>query len=125
MAKATVHPNHRLISSEDVKGTNVYATDGTGIGEVNHLLIDNVCGRVAYAVIRFGGFLGLGQSHYPVPWAALKYDVNLGGYVTGITEQQLRNAPAFSIEAWGNRSVAAAVHKHYGAANYWDVTAHA
>lgn len=125
MAKATVHPNHQLISSEDVKGTNVYATDGTQIGDVDHLLIDKVSGHVAYAVIRFGGFLGLGHSHYPVPWGALKYDVNLGGYVTGITQQQLSDAPAFSNEAWGDRSVEAAVHKHYGAPNYWDLAAHA
>jgi len=123
MAKVAVHPNHRLISSEDVKGTNVYATDGTAIGDVDHLLIDNVCGRVAYAVIRFGGFLGLGYSHYPIPWAALKYEVKLGGYVTGITQQQLRDAPVFSIEAWGNRSVEATVHKHFGVANYWDLAA--
>ena len=93
MAKATVHPNHQLISSEDVEGTNVYGPDGKKIGEVDHLLIDKVSGRVAYAVISFGGFLGLGHSHYPVPWAALKYDPGLGGYVTGITEQQLKDAP--------------------------------
>src|SRR5262245_3342064 len=120
MAKATVHPNHQLISSEDVKGTNVYAPDGTQIGDVDHLVIDRVSGRVAYAMIRFGGFLGLGHSHYPVPWAALKYDVNLGGYVTGITEQQLKDAPAFGIAAWGDRSLEAAVHKHYGVTRYWD-----
>jgi PRC-barrel domain len=125
MAKATVHPNRQLISSEDVKGTAVYATDGTRIGEVEHLLIDKVSGRVAYAVIRFGGFLGLGHSHYPLPWMALKYDIDLAGYVTGIAEQQLRDAPAFSGESWGDRSAAAAVHKHYGVPNYWELAAHA
>ena len=123
MAKATVHPNRQLISSEDVKGTDVYATDGTPIGDVEHLLIDKVSGRVAYAVIRFGGFLGLGHSHYPVPWSALKYDVNLAGYVTGITEHQLRDAPAFSDESWGDRNAEAAVHKHYGVPNYWELAA--
>jgi sporulation protein YlmC with PRC-barrel domain len=123
MARATVHPNHRLISSEDVKGTSVFATDGTQVGDISHLLIDKVSGRVAYVLIRFGGFLGLGHSQYPVPWPALKYDVNLAGYVTGITEQQLSDAPAFGEEVWGNRSREAAVHKHYGVANYWDSTA--
>jgi hypothetical protein len=48
-----------------------------------------------YAVMSFGGFLGLGHSHYPIPWAALKYDTNLGGYRTGITEGRLRDAPEF------------------------------
>jgi sporulation protein YlmC with PRC-barrel domain len=121
MAKATVHPNHQLISSEDVEGTNVYGIDGKKIGEVDHLLIDKVSGRVAYAVISFGGFLGLGHSHHPVPWSALKYDTTLSGYVTGITEQQLKDAPAFSDDAWGDRNLEAAVHKHYGAPYYWEL----
>jgi hypothetical protein len=43
----------------------------------------------------FGGFLGLGHSHYPIPWSVLKYDTNLGGYRTGVTEDQLRDAPEF------------------------------
>lgn len=59
-------------------------------------MIDKVLGRVTYAVMSFGGFLGLGHSHYPIPWGALKYDTKLDGYVTGISEQQLKDAPAFS-----------------------------
>jgi hypothetical protein len=78
MVRATAHPNHQLISSEDVEGTNVYGVDGNKIGEIDHLMIDKVSGGVTYAVISFGGFLGLGYSHYPVPWAALKYDPKLG-----------------------------------------------
>ena len=98
MATSTVHPNHQLISSEDVEGTNVYDTKGTKIGDIDHLMIDKVSGRVNYAVMSFGGFIGLGHSHYPIPWNALKYDTKLNGYVTGITEEQLKDAPAFSDE---------------------------
>ena len=119
MATATAHPNHALISSEDVEGTNVYDAKGKKIGEIDHLMIDKISGRVTYAVISFGGFLGLGHSHYPVPWAALKYDSNLGGYVTGITEEQLKDAPAFSDDAWTDRNLEAQVHKHYNAPPYW------
>jgi sporulation protein YlmC with PRC-barrel domain len=93
MASATQHPNHQLISSEDVEGTEVYDQSGKNIGEVDHLMLDKTSGRVAYAVISFGGFLGLGHSHYPVPWGALKYDTSLGGFRTNISEQQLRDAP--------------------------------
>src|SRR5438132_5295840 len=93
MATATAHPNHQLISSEDVEGTNVYDLKGNKIGEIDHLMIDKVSGRVTYAVISFGGFLRLGHSHYPVPWAALKYDSKLGGYITGITQEKLKDAP--------------------------------
>jgi sporulation protein YlmC with PRC-barrel domain len=123
MARATAHPNHQLISSEDVEGTNVYGVDGKKIGEIDHLMIDKISGRVTYAVISFGGFLGLGHSHYPVPWAALKYDPNLGGYITGITEEKLKDAPAFSDDAWSDRSWEAQVHKHYNAPPYWGSTA--
>jgi sporulation protein YlmC with PRC-barrel domain len=119
MARATAHPNHQMISSEDVEGTDVYGIDGKKIGEIDHLMIDKVSGRVTYAVISFGGFLGLGHSHYPVPWAALKYDPTLGGYITGITEEKLKDAPAFSDDAWSDRSWEAQVHKHYNAPPYW------
>jgi sporulation protein YlmC with PRC-barrel domain len=119
MARATAHPNHQLISSEDVEGTDVYGVDGKKIGEIDHLMIDKISGRVTYAVISFGGFLGLGHSHYPVPWAALRYDPTLGGYITGITEEKLKDAPAFSDDAWSDRSWEAQVHKHYNAPPYW------
>jgi hypothetical protein len=63
VAKATAHPDRRLISSEDVEGTNVYGVRDEAIGEIDHLLIDKVSGRVVYAVMSFGGFLGLAHSH--------------------------------------------------------------
>ena len=72
MATATAHPNHQLISSEDVEGTNVYDLKGSKIGEIDHLMIDKVSGSVTYAVMSFGGFLGVGHSHYPIPWGALE-----------------------------------------------------
>jgi sporulation protein YlmC with PRC-barrel domain len=119
MATATAHPNHQLISSEDVEGTNVYDMKGSKIGEIDHLMIDKVSGRVTYAVMSFGGFIGLGHSHYPVPWAALKYDTKLGGYVTGITEQQLKDAPAFSDDSWTDRNWESQTYKHYKVTPYW------
>jgi hypothetical protein len=78
-----------------------------------------VSGRVTYAVMSFGGFLGLGHSHYPIPWAALKYDTNLGGYRTGITEGRLRDAPEFSDDSWEDRDWEARTHEHYGVPGYW------
>jgi len=118
MASATQHPNHQLISSEDVEGTNVYGAGDSKVGEIDHLMIDKFSGKVTYAVMSFGGFLGLGHSHYPVPWAALKYDPSLGGYRTGITEQQLRDAPEFSDDIWGDRNWETRTHEHYGVPMY-------
>jgi hypothetical protein len=68
------------------------------VGEIDHLLIEKVSGRVVYAVMSFGGFLGLAHSHCPIPWSALRHDTSLGGYRTGITEAQLRDAPDFRDE---------------------------
>jgi hypothetical protein len=119
MARATAHPNHQLISSGDVEGTEVYSPGGENVGEIDHLLIDKSSGRVAYAVISFGGFLGLGHSHYPVPWSALKYDTSLDGFRTNVTEQQLKDAPEFSDDSWQDRDWEVRTHRHYGAPEYW------
>jgi sporulation protein YlmC with PRC-barrel domain len=120
MARATAHPDHQCISSEDIQGTEVYGADGKNIGEIDHLIIDKVSGRVAYAVMSFGGFAGLGHSHYPIPWAALTYDTSLGGFRTNITEQQLRDAPEFSDDSWQDRDWETRTHQYYGTPTYWD-----
>ena len=82
-----------LIGSDKVEGTAVYGTDRNKIGSIERVMIDKKSGRVSYAVLGFGGFLGLGNDHYPLPWQSLKYDTGLGGYVTGITEKELEGAP--------------------------------
>jgi hypothetical protein len=116
-----VNNDRRLISSDLVEGTTVYSPNGDNIGSINHLMIEKVSGKVAYAVIGFGGLLGMGESHHPVPWSSLKYDTRLDGYVTGITADQLRDAPEFSNNAWGDPAYEDRVHKHYGVAPYYGV----
>ena len=74
-----------LIGSDKVEGTAVYGANDTKIGSIERVMIDKMSGRVSYAVLSFGGFLGIGDDHYPLPWQSLKYDTNLGGYRTGIT----------------------------------------
>jgi hypothetical protein len=59
----------------------------------------------------FGGFLGLAHSHYPIPWSTLKYDTGLGGFRTGITEEQLRDAPEFSDDSWTDRNWETRTHQ--------------
>jgi len=120
MAQATARPNHRCISSEDVQGTEVYGAGDKHVGKIDHLIIDKVSGRVAYAVMSFGGFLGLGHSHYPVPWSSLNYDPSLGGFRTDITEQQLKDAPEFSDNSWQDRDWETRTHQHYGTPAYWE-----
>lgn len=69
-----------LIGSDKVEGTNVYGANGEKVGYIERVMIDKVSGKVCYAVLSFGGLLGIGDDHYPLPWQALKYDTNLGGY---------------------------------------------
>jgi len=80
-------------------------------------MIDKMSGKVSYAVLSLGGFLGIGNDHYPLPWQSLKYDTNLEGYVTSITESQLQGAPKYREETGWNRSDPAAgrsVNEYYG-----------
>jgi PRC-barrel domain len=94
----------------------VYGPDNQKIGSVERVMIDKISGKVAYAVMSFGGFLGMGEDYYPVPWASLKYDTSLGGYRTGITQDQLKGAPKFNRNTdwdWSDRSRDRAVYDYY------------
>ena len=71
-----------LIGSDKVQGTAVFDADGNKIGSIDRVMIEKTSGRVSYAVLSFGGFLGIGDDHYPLPWPSLKYNVELGGYQT-------------------------------------------
>ena len=112
-----VRETGNLIGSDKVEGTAVYGADETRIGWIERVMIDKISGKVSYAVLGFGGFLGLGNDHYPLPWQSLKYDRRLGGYVTGITEQQLRGAPKYGANAewnWADVAGNRAVDDYYG-----------
>ena len=95
-----------LIGSDKVEGTAVYGADREKIGSIERVMIDKMSGKVSYAVLSFGGFLGIGHDHYPLPWSSLKYDTNLGGYITGITEDHLKGAPNTPRTRHGIRLIA-------------------
>ena len=111
-----------LIESDRVDGTTVYDEKGENIGSIKRLMIEKLSGRVAYAVMSFGGFLGMGEQEHTVPWNALHYDTSLGGFRTNITEEQLRGAPAYSRDRnndWSDRNREKELHDHYRADYYW------
>jgi sporulation protein YlmC with PRC-barrel domain len=108
-----------LIGSDKVEGTAVYGADSSKIGSIERVMIDKKSGKVSYAVLSFGGFLGIGDDHYPLPWQSLKYDTSLGGYVTGVTEAQLKNAPHYRNDNtwnWSDPTRTRAVNDYYGVA---------
>jgi hypothetical protein len=112
-----------LIESDRVEGTNVYDPSGNKIGDIKRLMIEKVSGRIPYAVMSFGGFLGMGEEEYTIPWNKLEYDTSLGGYKTDITEEQLKGAPTFYRDRdydWSDRSRERELHDYWDTPYYWD-----
>ena len=113
---------HSLIASDRVEGTPVRRTSGEKIGTIERLMIDKISGSVAYAVLSFGGFLGMGHKHAPIPWARLTYDRTLGAYRLDLSEDELRRAPSFPAGEdfdWGDRSREVEIHNYYRVPPYW------
>ena len=97
---------HRLIASDRVEQTPVRRSDGTIVGTIERLMIDKVSGKVAYAVLSFGGFMGIGVDHIPVPWDRMKYGVSLDAYEINLSDEELSRAPSFEADEefdWGYR----------------------
>lgn len=88
-----IDETERLIASSKVEGTPVYDADGEQLGTVHNFMVDKVSGQVAYAVLSFGGFLGLGETYHPLPWNAMTYSVQFGGYVVDVDPRGLQGAP--------------------------------
>src|SRR5262245_4877018 len=86
-----------LIAASKVEGTNVYNRQGDSLGEIYDVMIDKHSGNVAYAVMSFGGFLGMGERYHPLPWAVLDYDERQSGYVVDLDKQRLQGAPSYGV----------------------------
>ncbi len=84
-----------LISAAKVQGTAVYDTEGGRLGQVEDIMLHKVSGEVAYAVLSFGGVLGIGERFTPLPWSVLTYDPDRGGYVVPLAKERLQNAPHY------------------------------
>jgi sporulation protein YlmC with PRC-barrel domain len=111
-----------LIDSKRVEGTDVFDPSGKHIGSIKRLVLDKLSGRVVYTVASFGGFLGIGGDEYTIPWNKLEYDTSLGGYMTDVTEAQLRNSPDFGLnndDDWFNRDDERLLNDYYESPYYW------
>ena len=107
---------HSLIGSDKVEGTAVYRSNGEKVGQIERVMIDKLSGKVAYAVMSFGGFMGIGEDYYPLPWSLLKFNTNLDGYELNISDQQLKGAPRYGqYESWdwSDRSRLRSIDEHY------------
>ena len=120
MTDFTSVTSDNLITAGEVTGTNVYL-QGEEMGTVEDILIDKVSGRAVYAIMAFGGFLGMGEKQHPLPWSTLKYDESRGGYVVNLEKTMLQNAPTFdqSTDFTWTPDYGRRVDKYYGAPSYW------
>jgi hypothetical protein len=113
----------RLIAADKVNGTAVYNRAGERLGTVYDVMIDKVSGKVAYAVMSFGGFLGIGERYHPLPWSVLTYDTGMGGYVVDLDRSRLEGAPTYAANEnidWNDRAWGQRVSDYYGTRPYWD-----
>jgi sporulation protein YlmC with PRC-barrel domain len=118
----TVTGHTTAIRAGKAIGTNVYDPSAKKIGEVKDIVLDKTSNSILFAVVSFGGVLGMGEKYHPVPWSELDYDTKVGGYVVSFTAEQLKNAPADSIEALtkdDGRAFRDRAFQHYGTKPYW------
>jgi PRC-barrel domain len=111
---------HSLIGSDKVEGTAVYRSNGERIGKIQHVMIGKQSGKVGYAVMSFGGFMGIGEEFYPLPWSLLTYNPRLEGYEVNISEAQLKGAPKYSThEHWDWVSRTRTIDDYYKSQPNW------
>ncbi|MET0360135.1 MAG: PRC-barrel domain-containing protein [Sphingobium sp.] len=121
MVGAVVENHGEMIASDRVEGTAVYNLQGERLGHISNFMVDKVSGQVRYAVLSFGGFLGMGNDHYPLPWSMLKYDTEKGGYVVELAKAVLDDAPRYTADlrpAYDD-SYGRNIYQYYGLAYPW------
>ena len=120
-AKKNDGPGPQLMGADTLLGNDVYNKDAEDLGDIKEFMIDMASGKVAYAVLSFGGVLGLGDKLFAVPWAALTLDTVNKCFVLRVDKQKLENAPGFDKDAWPNMaddSWARDIHAYYGTTPY-------
>lgn len=112
-----------ILSSSTISGDKVVNSKGENLGDVKDLMIDTSNGRVAYAVLEFGGFLGMGSKLFAVPMSAMQVDTDNHRFIFDQSKEQLENAPGFDKDNWpsfSDRSWGSSVHEYYGVRPYWE-----
>ncbi len=107
----------RLIAASMVNGTSVYNRAGEKLGSIYDVMLEKRSGKADYAIMSFGGFLGIGDRYHPLPWQALTYDENQGGYVVDIDRNRLEGAPSYSASEsglWDDPAYSRRVNEYYG-----------
>lgn len=118
-------PEHPLIPADRVNGTDVFSKSGEKLGKIEDVAIEKVSGDVAYAILSFGGVLGIGARYHPVPWRLLTYDTHKRAYVVPLDKDDLRAAPTIDeteLSGWNDSATRDAIYGYYspyGIGPYW------
>ncbi|SFU23987.1 PRC-barrel domain-containing protein [Paraburkholderia aspalathi] len=115
-------PGPDVMAAATLDGTTVLSADGDDVGKIGEIMLDMRTGRVAYAVLASGGFLGIGGKLFAIPWCALTLDRSRECFVLSASSGQIRNAPGFDKDNWpamADPDWATTVHAYYGRKPYW------
>lgn len=111
-------PGPELMGADTLLGNDVYNDKGESLGEIREFMIDMASGKIAYAVLSFGGLLGMGGKLFAVPWSAMVLDTANKRFTLNVPKDTLKDAPGFDKDLWpamSDQTWAAGVHKFYGA----------
>ena len=120
----TVSGHTAAIRAKQVMGTNVNDTSGRKIGTIEDIILDKQSNSILFAVVGFGGFLGMAEKYHPIPWSSLDYDVDEGAFVVPFTKEQLQAAPAGSIDELtrdDGMQLRDRTYDYYKAPRYWEL----
>jgi sporulation protein YlmC with PRC-barrel domain len=123
MAEPKLARDRNIVPARMVIGNNVVNADYEEIGKIEDLALDASAGRIAYAVLSFGGFLGMGDKYFAVPWNAFSFNLPMSRVVLNVEKKLLEKAPGFDKDNWPNMADATwgtGIHKHYGLTPYWE-----
>ena len=116
--------NHNVVRCrKDVCDKSVKNTKKECLGEIEEVVLDKVSGRVVYAVLKTGSFLGMGGKYFALPWNILHYDDNDECFIADIRKERLEKAPGFDKDNWpdmSNTEWHTSIHSYYGSKNYWE-----
>ncbi len=116
-------PGPRLMGANTLDGNDVYNKANEDLGDIKEIMLDVPSGKIAYAVLSFGGFMGMGDKLFAVPWSALQLDTDNKRFVLDMDKETLKNAPGFDKDDWPDMADAAfakRVHSYYGVTPYSD-----
>jgi sporulation protein YlmC with PRC-barrel domain len=118
-----VGPGPEIMAADSLAGNDVVNSSGEPLGEIEHIMLDVPKGQIAYAVLSFGGFLGLGEKLFAIPWHALKLDVKNKRFILDASIGKLQNAPGFDKGQWpsmADHQWSRNIHSYYGSPPYWE-----